>query len=405
MIVSLYPKLDETFFLSEKIFEKKKIFAFLLIFLVSFIIIIIYFSIGSSNQLQIQFLGWDLALPVLFVVIYFGWNIIQIFFIKTGFEEISTAIDDKLIKMDRTSTKTKSLNVLFLVLAIIIPVLMQIGTFIGYLSYFQPQNSGDPQDPLYWYVGWNIIMFFIIALLSFRLIYLFIQSKKKNAPNIFSSIFYLLIWIIIWFRSFSFVNNFRTVSSAIEVDIFRNFMDILLLIITAVIVLRGLGNKVYKYRIFTPNNLPFFLFSFAILYIEGQVIMITGAGAITSIYNDFKQVSLANNFIVLIVIVIFYWWYAKYSLEQKDFIFKNYFKPREIFTIMKDFKDYLEVQNLIEKEKLTEQDIKIFLENKKIVILDEEPVEDVKSELNYQDLNDGSSKYETLDLDIDNNLS
>ena len=246
MLVSLFPKMDETFFLSEKIFEKKKVFAFLFIFLISLIFVIVYFAIGSSNQLPIQFLGWDLALPVFFVIIYFGWNIIQIFFIKTGFEEISTAIDDKLIKMDRTSTKTKSLNVLFLILAMIIPILMQVGTFIGYLTYFQPQNSGDPQDPLYWYVGWNIIMFFIIALLSFRLIYLYIQSKKKNAPNIFSSIFYLFISIIIWFRSFSFVNTFRTVSAAIEVDIFRNLMDILLLIITAVMVLRGLGDKVYK---------------------------------------------------------------------------------------------------------------------------------------------------------------
>ena len=401
MIFSLYPKLDETFFLSDKIFEKRKIFIFLLIYLISSIIIIIYFSVGSSNQLPIQFLGWDLALPVFFIVIYFGWNIFQIVFIKTGFDEISTSIDKKLMTSNRTSTKAKSLSWLFLVLAIIVPVLMQIVTFIGFVSYFQPQNSGDPQDPLYWYIGWNIVMFFIIVLLSFHLIYLFIQSKKKTAPNLFSSIFYLLIWIIIWFRSFSFINNFRTVASSIGADLFRNFMDILLLIITAIIVLRGLGDKVYKYKIFTPNNLPFFLFSFAILYIEGQVIMITGAGSIASVYDNFKQVSLANNFIVLVVTVIYYWWYAKYSLEQKNFIFKNRFKAREVYAIIKDFGNYLEVRNLIEKDRLSEREIKSFLKDKKIAILDDDEEQNVISKKESQDRDKDSIGVKSWDLDIE----
>ncbi|MFX1276176.1 MAG: hypothetical protein ACFFBP_22465 [Promethearchaeota archaeon] len=406
MILSLYPNLEESFFLSEKIFEKRKVFLFLGMFLISFIIVLIYFFTGSSNQLAIQFLGWDLLLPIFFIIVYFGWNIVQIWFIKSGFEDISSKIDDKLIGSKGDRTDKTYLSILFLIIALLIPVLMQIGTLIGFMNYFLPQNPGDPLNDLILYIGWNVIMFIIIFLISLRLILLFVQSKKKNTPNIFSSIFYILIGIIIWFRSFNFVNSFQNVTSTLGVEVFTNLMDILLMLFTSIMLLRGLGNKVYKFRIFTPNNLPFFLFTFAILYIEGQVIMITGGGSISPTLTDFKQIKLVNNFIILLVTVIFYWWYAKYSLEQKELIFKGSFKPREVYSILKDFKIHLEKYDYLETNKIDDQDIKSFLKTKKIIILDDEKEKELKTDINFQDSNSNKSdlEEESLDIDIDDNL-
>jgi len=324
-----------------------------------------YFILTSLSGFPIQFLRWDYVLPYFFVALYFGWNIIQIFFIRTGFEQYSIKADNWIIKNKEDFKQNQFLSSIFLILALAVPVLIQIGTYFGFIDYFQA-DPGNLFDPFLWFNGWNIVMFVVIAVTSWRLITIFVKSKRNETPNVFSSIFYILIWIIIWYRSFSFINSFRSVAQVGGIDIFRILMDVLLMIFTAILVLKGLGTKVTRFRILNEDNLAFLLFAFTILYIEGQIVMITGAGALTGSYTDRSQISMLNNFMILVVTISFYWWYSEYTLARKGLILRKAFKPEEVIEVVRDFKQYLINSGALGSEKITESEFQNFLNNKKL---------------------------------------
>ena len=159
----------------------------------------------------------------------------------------------------------------------------------------------------------------------------------------------------------------------------RILTDVFLMILTSFLVLRGLGSRIYRFKAFNPNNLPFFLFAFTILYVEGQVIMIIGAGYLPGFLTSRGQTNLLNNFLVLLITVIFYWWYSKFTLEKRNLIFKSLFSHKEVGQLIFDFKDYLENSGALERNKVNDYEIKTFMENKKIKVnkvKDDKTVED-----------------------------
>lgn len=364
MIVGTFPQLERHLFSKEKKSNIKKLVIFTIVFVICLFLILTYFQYGSSSQLFIQFLGWDIILPFLCIIIYFGWNLIQIFFIRRIFENIATKVNEKAISNTISSDRNKIISYSFLGVGLFLPILLQILTYFGLISYFEPQSP--------WFNGWNICMYVIIALTSYRLIILFIKSFRNETPNVFSSIFYIFIWFYLWYRSFSFIWSFRSATTIpVGLDIFRVIMDILLMILTAFMVLKGLGDKLYKFKIFNQNNLPFFLFTFTILYFEGQIIMIMGAGSIAGTYTSQSQINLVNNFLIILITLIFYWWYSEFILEKKNFIFKRNFKQEEVISLMRDFKDYLESTGALELGKISDFEFRDFLKKKKLKKLDQ----------------------------------
>ena len=364
MFLGINPKLET--YLFSKSLDQHKTLIFVGSLGFSFIIILMYFLFGTSTQIPIQFLGWDYILPGFYIVVYFGWNMAQIFFLKTGFESISDKANSKILPK-RESKRNKILSVVFLILAVLLPILTQLGTYFAFTPFFEPQNPSDPTEPLLWFNIWNIVMYLVILLISYRLVFLFIKSMKNDTFNIFSSVFFILIWLIIWYRSFSFINSFRSVTEAVGIDVFRAFIDVLLMIFTAVLVIRSLGNRTFKLRIFNPNNLAFFLFAFTLIYIEGQIVMITGAGSISSTYTDLKQVNLANNFVILLITIVFYWFFSEYILEKKGLMVKKLFKQEEVIHIVSDFKSYLINSGALDSTKITDWEFKNYLKDKKLI--------------------------------------
>ncbi|MFX1497892.1 MAG: hypothetical protein ACFFBH_10220 [Promethearchaeota archaeon] len=358
MIMGIFPQLDRYLFPKGKKSAIKKFIVFIIIFVVCLLLILVYFQYGSSAQLFIQFLGWDIFLPYLCIFIFFGWNLIQIFFIRRIFEDIATKVNEKIIRNPTNSEKNKIASYFILSIGLFLPILLQIVTYFGLINYFEPQSP--------WFLGWNICMYVIIVLTSYRLITLFMKSMKHESPNVFSSIFYIFIWFYLWYRSFSFIWSFRRITSPVGLDIFRIITDIFLMILTAFIVLKSLGNKLSKFKIFNQNNLPFFLFTFTILYFEGQIIMIMGAGSVLGSYTSQNQIDLVNNFLIILITLIFYWWYAEIILERKNFIFKRSFKQEEVITLVKEFKDYLENTGALEPGKINEFEFQDFLKKKKL---------------------------------------
>lgn len=366
-IFGVVPNLKSYLFSPDKKFDRKKILSLIIAFGISTVIIAFYFIFTSLTEFPIQFLRWDYILPYFFIGIYFGWNIIQIFFIKAGFEQYSIKVDNWVLKDKEDFKQNQFLSSIFLFLALAVPILIQIGTYFGFIDYFEA-NPGDPFDPLLWFNGWNIAMFVVIVIISWRLITIYIKSQRNQTPNVFSSIFYILIWIIIWYRSFSFINSFRSVAQAGGIDFFRILMDILLMIFTTIMVLKGLGTKVSRFRILNEDNLAFLLFAFTILYIEGQIVMITGAGALTGSFADRNQISMLNNFLILVVTISFYWWYSEYTLERKGLILRKAFKPEEVIVVVKDFKEYLINSGALDANKISDSEFQNFLQKNKLNI-------------------------------------
>jgi len=375
MFLGIYSNFET--YLFSKSLDQQKILIFVGTLGFSFIVILLYFIFGNSTQILIQFLGWDYILPGFYILLYFGWNMAQIFFLKTGFESISDKANSKILPK-RDSKRNKTLSIVFLILAVLLPILTQLGTFFAFTPYFEPQKTGDPIEPLLWFNGWNIVMYLVILLISYRLIFLFIKSMKNDTFNIFSSVFFILIWLIIWYRSFSFINSFRSVTDAPAVDAFRAFIDVLLMIFTAVLVIRSLGNRTFKFRIFNPNNLAFFLYAFTLIYIEGQIVMITGAGSISGTYTDLKQVNLANNFVILLITIVFYWFFSEYILEKKGLIVKKLFKQEEVIHIVSDFKSYLINSGALDSTKISDGEFQNYLKNKKLIKDEIEDSEDLE---------------------------
>ncbi len=352
-------------YLFSKSLDQHKTMIFIATLGLSFIIILLYFLFGNSTQIPIQFMGWDYILPGFYIIVYFGWNMAQIFFLKTSFEDIAFKVNNRVLS-DLNSNRNKNFSIIFLILAISISILTQLGTYFAFLPFFEPQNPTDSLEPLTWFNGWNIAMYIVILFISYRLVFLFFKSIKNDIPNIFSSIFYVLVWLIIWYRSFSFINSFRSVSAALGIDVFRVFIDILLMIFTAILVIRSLGSRTFKFRIFNPNNLAFFLFAFTLIYIEGQIVMITGAGSISGTYSDREQVNLINNFTVLLITIIFYWFYSEYTLKKNGLILKQMFNQKEVFEIVTDFKSFLINSGALDSEKINDREFQDFLRNKKL---------------------------------------
>ena len=99
MFEGLIPKLHKYVFNPEKKFDKWKFIFFTINFFISFFIILPYFMVAKSTNpdFPVQFLAWDILLPALFIVIYFGWNLVQIFFLRRGFDSISDKVNEKVI--------------------------------------------------------------------------------------------------------------------------------------------------------------------------------------------------------------------------------------------------------------------------------------------------------------------
>jgi hypothetical protein len=364
MFLGINSKFDR--YLFTKSLDQHKVLIFVGSLGISALIVLLYFLFGSSTQIPIQFLGWDYILPGFFIVLYFGWNMAQIFFLRTSFVNISESLDNKVLSRTE-SHRNKIFSVVFLILALAVPVLSQLGTYFSFISYFEPQPPGYSLEPLWWFNGWNIAMYVIIFVISYRLIFLYIKSMKNDTYNVFSSIFFILVWIIIWYRSFSFINSFRSVTQAVGIDAFRAVIDVLLMIFTAILVIRGLGNKTFRFKIFNSNNLAFFLFAFTLIYIEGQIVMITGAGSISGTYTSRSQVNLTNNFIVLLITIVFYWVFSQYILEKKGLIVKKLFKQEEVIQIVSDFKNYLINSGALESNKIDDWEFQNYLRSKKLI--------------------------------------
>lgn len=357
LVIGIIPDAEQILFSGEDLVDRGKIISFLGVFIFCCIILVIYFIFGGSNRLTIQFLGWDILLPTFFIVIFFGWNITQIWFLRLYIEDFAEKAEEKLMSNKLRQKNKERISMIFLVIALLFPVILNIIS-IGYFSFTFTEESTETFAT---FVIIIILMFIVIGITSIKQIFLYLKSKENKTPNVFSSVFYILIWLYIWYRSFSFVNAFSSASQT-TADVLTAVIDIILMVAVAISVLRSLGKKVRGVQIFNQNNIAFFLYAFTILYIEGQVLMLTGAGALKGVFSEAPQISLVNNFIILIVSIGFYIYYSSYILQQKGLINKTKFTSSEVITILSQYRNHLDSRGYIDLTSIDEGEFEMFLE-------------------------------------------
>ncbi|MHA1339920.1 MAG: hypothetical protein ACTSRZ_07225 [Promethearchaeota archaeon] len=317
----------------------------------------------DASKMPVVFLQHDKLLPTLFIVVFIGWNVIQIHFIREGFETIAEKAEMKLID-NKLEEKKRLYARIFLALGLIFPFIIHFFTAWGFYVAFS--DFADPSNPtqaelsalnIYWL--WVVVSIILIIAMGFWQIQLYRKSIQNNRPNVFSNVFYMLLWILLWFRSFGFINSFLS-TTKIASDIFIILGNVFLLSFTSILVLRGIAEKIKKGQVLYEASAPFLVYALTILYVAGQVALILEG------FGTRDQVNMLNNSLVLIASFAYYFWYSNYVLQRKGFIAKRMLTKEEVANLLSEFSSILS-KKLIQQKDVIDYELKQFLSQKNLV--------------------------------------
>jgi hypothetical protein len=248
----------------------------------------------------------------------------------------------------------------------ILPLMLHFLTILVFWGDVQQLEIDQPAlNAQEKYLAWVIIIGIIYVVMDGWQVFLFIRSKRYKTVNVYSSIFYLLVSLIIWFRTYGFITSFLTALSTVGTTIVNALGNIFLVILTAVFVLRMIAREVKETNKMNVDAIPFLVFALVIMYIAGQVVLILGSVTTTT------QVDIVNNSILLVSSIVYYIWYSQYILQRMDYIKRNRYTIEEIKGVMTQFADELKesvpvvsdkvdstLESLLEKHKIVEHDEK-----------------------------------------------
>lgn len=382
LIFSMIPKTSEQMF-GEREFKKKAIFC-----IISFGLGSIFPIVYLNVPIAITWLSFSQLLPGIFIVVFFGWNLIQIHFVKGSFQEISMQVENKLIAQEEDQRRKNTYIILFLVLGLLTPLLLHTLAVIGFWAEFELFIGTAKEINFTTFVAWVIFMYVIILATDYWQIRLFVKSKKNKTPNVFSNMLYILFSILLWFRSFGFINTFRaTTTQTIGSDIFLGIGNVFLLGLTSIMVLRGLAERVKKSEIFNEDSIPFLVYALTIMYVTGQVVMIQGE------FGDKASLDMFNNSMLLITGLVYYLWYSSYILQREGWIGKSYMTLDEVKSVVFEFANDLKEEIPAQKNVIDKQ-LSNLLENYKLSVVklvvkeEDEEAEPVEEEVEFESTED-----------------
>jgi hypothetical protein len=350
--------------LSRHLFDKEAMFTKILItvisFILSFIITLLWYLYGE-DEITIPFLKFSQLLPYIFIVVFMGWNILQIHFIKDGVNSIAEKVEIRLISSQVDPKKKNIAAISLLVTSLLVPLLAHIFTAWVFWADAQALTSTDPTAPSK-FVGWVVVIGIIFVGLDTWQVWLYIRSKKYDSVNVYSSFFYLLISLLIWFRSYGFITSFVSAIATPVTNFVNALGDILLVILTAVFVLRMFSNRIKKTKRFNENAIPFLVFALTIMYIAGQVVMILGS---VGKPENQPYVNITNNSILLISSIAYFLWYSQFILQRKGYIKRNLYTIDEIHEVLTEFAVQIK-ENVPSESQKVDNTLKSLLDEHKI---------------------------------------
>jgi hypothetical protein len=343
----------------------KKLLLFLLIFGLSVGITVLAFYGSESFPVQYQF---ETMLPVLYMLIFFGWNVIQIFFIKKGIEDISVKVEQKAFKGETSSEGKKGKGAAFLLLGIIVPAGMLVGVIA--LLFYDETSSGN----ILWthpigqvvFIVWIAAMVLLLGTSSFNALVLYRQTVKHETPSVFSSLAHMLFLIYIFFRSYQFINAlgkaFQNPSQSMSWA--NDLLDAVFMVLTLLLLFKGLGSKLSRASLFNKNNLPFMTFLFSTVVIMGNMVLVLGinvGGTTTQLPQ--AVVSAINGFMMMAVAMVYYFFYLKRALMQRDQLEKDNYTLHEVQKLFVEYTDTIAGKFAMEKAGLHSEMERFLLSN------------------------------------------
>ena len=403
------------------------------------------FRLGDAGeQINIDALRYQQLFATILMVIYFGWNAIQIWFIKDGIQGVSiqaeAAFQASTDELPDKSIQRRSrvINVLLL----LIPILLHIlGTYLfvyldtpecwewwwrvtdnmeeipdwilsvidsstgkftdenifftQYLANegieFWALSFGDQfttfwqeifnyfrevwwaSRPLQAIFVWFVGVFVLVIVTTVFQNKLVKSSEENETPNIFSSAFYVLFWVVLWLKFFSTIKKVVSLDDAVALTtfdiVFDYVVDFLLMLITIFMVIRSFGMRLEELDKpwINEKNSALLVFIFAISYFGGQNSLITGG-----VVQNIDQLTLTTNVVVIVVYTTFYFWYSKWVLQRKGFMRKMNFTLYEAKDMFVDLSQRIKQNMLptIENEEIIKATLNEFLLENKIALKD-----------------------------------
>ncbi len=421
-LLSRSKKLHDLLFAEEKVGIKAVITGMSLG--IGFAVCLLWWSLVDKGAEQVPFLHYQDLFGILLAIVFFGWNIIQIVYVKDTIEKTSIKSEARFqisheLKSNESKNRTATiLNILY----IIVPFVFQL-IFIWLFLYFdtpKPYLALDPSsefvprftpDNFYWsdwlaanplgtdesaflvffrdyfteiwwenqalqgILIWVIIVFGITIATTQNQVKLCLKSKSNLTINVYSGVFYIIFWFLLWIKLFLIINTYITIAittgeTEVSVEWYYQIFDwitsILLMVITILNLVRGFGKKIQSVQStkITKFNLVIILFIFVTSYWGGQWSLIA-SGTSQLVLN------LGTGVIVSFVYLGFYFWYSKWIMERRGFIRKSSYTTPEtknmLVELSQRYKDRL--LQTIENEEIITTTLNDYMLEKKIVIV------------------------------------
>lgn len=422
-LLSRKKKLHDIIFADEKVGIKALITGISLG--VGFVVCLLWWSIVDQGvEGTVPFLQYQTLFGIILAIVFFGWNIIQIVYVKDTIEKTSIKSEARFqIKRELKSNESKNRTATILnIIYMIIPFIFQI-FFIWLFLYFDtpdflealnptnprtsrfiPENFSwndwlvaNPIGPeesrfLIFFTGyftdiwwgtqalqgiliWVIIVFGITIATTQNQVKLYRQSKSNQTITVYSGVFYIIFWFLLWIKLFLIINTYITIATTLEgteasvswyYQIFDWITSILLMVITILNLVRTFGLKIKSVEStkITKFNLVIILFIFVASYWGGQWSLIA-SGTSQNVLN------LGTGVIVSFVYLGFYFWYSKWIMERRGFIRKSSFTTPEtkamLIEVSQRYKERL--LQTIENEEIITTTLNDYMLEKKIVIV------------------------------------
>ncbi|MHA1369649.1 MAG: hypothetical protein ACTSWN_09195 [Promethearchaeota archaeon] len=348
----------------------QKVVVFLVMFGSSLILIGLGYYITRDFPVQYRF---EIAVPFLYVAIFFAWNFIQIFYIRKGFEDIAFKIEEQAYKPKMKPRSKVFISAAHHIFAIIIPFIGQAVLLIYLTLYDESFMKNLVIDNTFGqiiYFSWALSSFILLGLGSAYLYMLYRSTIRHDTPSVFAPAMHLLFWIYILFRGFCFINAIQKAFAFEKLSYYTVIVDALIMIISLFLLFKGLGKKLSRVSLFTKNNLPFIAYLFATIIVMGQISLILGVlnSGTFPIQVPLPIISATSNLMMMSIAIIYYFLYLKRKLMQENYLEKDTFMTHEVIKFLSEYNQIIKNNLEILDEGFVDSTLKNYLLEKNLVL-------------------------------------
>ncbi|MHA1681313.1 MAG: hypothetical protein ACTSUE_09910 [Promethearchaeota archaeon] len=333
-----------------------------LVSLISFGIFIVLYLVslplGAGFRLEA-------VLPIVYSVVFVGWNFIQIFFIRKGLEGVSSRMEGRFIKESMNVDDKKKVSRPMVVLSMIGPIAGQAGLVT--ILFVNPNNTIDTLQSSA--IGvlilglWMIGMFLVLIIAMFNIRATHNLTIKHGTPSVFAPVLHALFWFYIIYRSYAFIVAMNKSLAGIgEMTVSDRLVDSIFIVVSLFLLFKGLGSKLKRTSFFTKHTLPFMAYLLSMIVVMGRISLILGipvGGALVPLSQSI--IAAVNNLMMMSVAIIFYFIYFKNKLEDLHYLEKDTYSVREVNEILGDFLGVLKDERFLTNDYSAEKALVEFL--------------------------------------------